>query len=171
MSDDNMFEVSVTMAEYLTIMGLFGREGIALTGSEELTTRGFRNVTVGISPVPSYRYPSLTLVVDDPDEYTDEAMAEANEKAKKRINIHGAIDTHFTGKLNKLVDEQPLHGYDVERMREARARDINQELNEEMPERDGQPPIEWPVDDPNELPPDDGLEPPDGWGDSWGDDA
>lgn len=164
MTDDNMFEVSVTMAEYQTIMGLFGRESIVLTASEELTTRGYMNVTVGISPIPTYRYPSLTLVVDDPAEYEPEAMAEAGEKAKKRINIHSAIDTHFTGKLNKLVDEQPLHGYDVERMREARARDINQQLNDEMKERDGQPPIEWPVDDENEQPPDDGTwDGPDGW--------
>jgi hypothetical protein len=161
MSDDNMFEVSVTMAEFNTIMALFSREG-ACAHSEALTERGYMNIVVGISPDLTYRYPSLTLVVDDPAEYEPEAMSRASEKAKKRINIHGAIDSHFTGKLNKLVDEQPLHGYDVERMREARARDINQELNEEMPEKDGQPPIEWPVDDPHELPPDE-WDGPDGW--------
>lgn len=168
MTDENMFEVSVTMAEFNTIMALFSKEG-PCAFSEALTERGYKNIVVGISPHLTYRYPSLTLVVDDPAEYEPEAMRKASEKARKRINIHGAIDTHFTGKLNRVLDEQPLQGFDVQRMREAR--DINQQLNEEMTEKDGQPPIEWPVDDPNELPPDDGLEPPDGWGDSWGDDA
>lgn len=163
MSDEHMFKLSVTRAELYTIMKCFYRDNAVLSHDQASTERGYENIVVGISPDPTYRYPSLTLIVDDPDEYTDEAIAEASEKSDKRAGIHGAIDDHFMGKLNRLVDEQPLKGFDTEKLRRQKYKSLEEELNDQE-DRDGQPPIQWPVDDPNEQPPDDGSwDGPDGW--------